>query len=306
VNPGDVIGLGSARFILDTGSWRQDESTYIEPEFVSDQSLVPLVAATEVSQPTFPTSPAEPHGLAENAWRLAVLMLQAPVLAILIAIALGGSPAPVLCSLGLAAVWFGLSDALLGRVVTTSILSEGMTSTGAPPLMTRLLVLAAFCVVQCLLTWAIVAGASGLHGEALPSLGLLVLASAVGLALGLVIMALDPAGKLTPIALPVALLLLWLLGGQVIPLFRLPPVLPGFVPSRWTFEGLLLLESAQRGEIARAEDPHAAPIKDPADYYFPIDSERMGVKADVLALGAMLIGLAGTAGFISWAARPER
>jgi hypothetical protein len=40
-------------------------------------------------------------------------------------------------------------------------------------------------------------------------------------------------------------------------------------------------------------------VDDLAEDFFPADTQRMGPKADAMALGFMLIGLAAAAGFIS-------
>ncbi len=64
-------------------------------------------------------------------------------------------------------------------------------------------------------------------------------------------------------------------------------------PSRWAFEGLLLLESQETANL------------DLAETYFPADSQRMGLRADTMALVFMLIGLAGAAAFISVSAKPR-
>jgi pSer/pThr/pTyr-binding forkhead associated (FHA) protein len=313
VNPGDLIGLGSARFILDTGSWRQEEESFPELEVGSDPSLVPLAVHPETARITriSPVAPAggshsQAGGTADHPWRLAALIAQAPLLAVLTAVTVGGSTAATLFAVGLAVIWFGISNTLLGKVVDAARLDEGLSSAGAPMLLTRLLVLAAMCVFQCLVMWFIVASATGLHAQAYSALGLLVLASAVGLALGLVILALDPGAKLTWATLPAVVLVIWLLGGQVVPLAKLPPAVPSFVPSRWAFEGLVLLESQQRAATTQAGHSGAARPSDPASFYFPIDSERMGLTADVLALVAMLIGLGGAAWFIYWASRPAQ
>jgi hypothetical protein len=97
-----------------------------------------------------------------------------------------------------------------------------------------------------------------------------------------------------------------LLGGQWTPLKRLPPVvraISGFVPTRWTFEALLLLETYQQPVTVSVPEPDAAAGRDVAEEYFPAESERMGVRADALALVTMLIGLAGAIAFISLSPR---
>ena len=56
----------------------------------------------------------------------------------------------------------------------------------------------------------------------------------------------------------------------------------GALPTRWSFETLLLLNS--RG----ADDDPAA---DPAEPYFPAETLRVGTRAGATALLAMLVGL---------------
>jgi hypothetical protein len=99
----------------------------------------------------------------------------------------------------------------------------------------------------------------------------------------------------------VALLLLWLFGGQ----WRWPWV-SSLVPSRWAFEGLLLLESEAHPGAAGAEGSDPAPDRDLAETYFPAETDRMGVKADAMALMSMLIGLTAAALFISASPQPGR
>jgi hypothetical protein len=78
------------------------------------------------------------------------------------------------------------------------------------------------------------------------------------------------------------------------------------MPSRWAFEGLMLLESEGRAVPVdpRANDDDRA--EDLAEGFFPTDTERMGPKADAMALGFMLVGLAGAAAFLSANGRTPR
>ena len=59
----------------------------------------------------------------------------------------------------------------------------------------------------------------------------------------------------------------------------------------------------------RRRTPRAAPAepaRDLAEPYFPAAAVRMGPKADAIALGFMLIGLAAAAAFISSTSRSAR
>ena len=81
---------------------------------------------------------------------------------------------------------------------------------------------------------------------------------------------------------------LWPLPGRGLPV----SLASGATPTRWAFEGLLLLESPLHPTPATSSDPASAPVRDLAEDFFPADSDRMGVTADAMALGSMLIGLA--------------
>ena len=71
------------------------------------------------------------------------------------------------------------------------------------------------------------------------------------------------------------------------------------MPSRWALEGLLLLESAHHPAPLIPGGSDIRANRDLAEDYFPADSEQMGPRADAMALGSMLIGLAAAAAFIS-------
>jgi hypothetical protein len=165
------------------------------------------------------------------------------------------------------------------------------------------LVLADLCVLQCLLAWLIVANATPLRASTIPALALLILASGVGAALGLFILVLAPRPAVACAIVPAVVLLLWLFGGQT----PTPStVVSGLDPARWAFEGLLLLESDEHTAASAADGSDVSIDHDLAEKYFPSQTEQMGLKADALALGAMLIGLAAAVSFISISTEPDR
>jgi hypothetical protein len=150
------------------------------------------------------------------------------------------------------------------------------------------------CVLQCSLAWGIIAGSSAMKAPWGLTLAFLSLSWLVGLALGLLILSLAPRPAVAWTILPVVVLLLWFLGGQWRSLADMPSgagIAASALPSRWTFEGLLLLESDETAGLDLAEP------------YFPADSLRMGLGADTMALVFMLFGLAGAAAFISFSSR---
>jgi pSer/pThr/pTyr-binding forkhead associated (FHA) protein len=291
VKSGDAINLGTYSLVLSVAP-RED----VVLERLAAPEARPSTAAT-LQPTTLATVP-----------RLALLLAMAPLAGILIVLLLGKNnlesatpegaaaaaraTAAMLFWLGLAAIAFGLTDAVLVTPSDAQRLWSRLVAEGAVMPGFRLLVLAILGVVQCLLAWGIVALSANLKGPGLSVLALLILSAAVGLALGSLISALSPRPDVGwKVAAPVVILLA-LLGGGPWPLSRMP----GFVrfvadavPSRWAFEGLLLLEA---GRTPAAEG------HDLAEDAFPADSERMGVQADVMALALMALGLAGAAGFM--------
>src|SRR5271157_3980990 len=224
LNFGDEVGLGSHLVTLAADSWTQVD--VVQParpgQPVCEMPQAGVPSLTEMTTASSTSIPApELAGILSRPWRLVALLVQAPLAAVLIA-GLGGrtSPAPILFWLGLAAIWFGLADAVLGNLLDPTRLRAGLSPEGAPALSLRLLMLAALCALQCLLAWAIVANTAALKAPGLPVFVLLILASAVGLALGLLIVVLSPRPTLAWAILPVVMLLMWICGGQWRPLHR--------------------------------------------------------------------------------------
>ncbi len=314
LNAGDQVGLGSHLVTLAADSWTPAE--VVQPartgQTVSElpQTTVPAPTEMTTASSTSITVPVlDFAGLLSHPWRQLALLVQAPLVALLIAV-LGGtsSAAPILFWLGLAAIWFGLADAVLGNLLDPTRPRAGLSPDGAPELALRFLILVVLCVLQCLLAWIIVANLAALKAPGFAVLALLVLASGVGLALGLLIVVLSPRPILARAILPVLVLLMWLFGGQWRPLHGMPAVagaISGIVPSRWVFEGLVLLEADQRepGRLAALDDPDIG--HNLAEAYFPAETERMGERADRMALAAMLVGLAAAVAFIVASAKPS-
>ena len=316
VRPGDLITLGAETFRLELGASAAgtQKMTTLRPTSSPSPTLAGRPAATMLvdapppgpSGPRTTTSrmPAQGGGMA---WvqpvTLVILLLQAPIFGIGIGIlALAGVAAPsTLFLLSLAALWFGLSTAVFGLMLDPRRPEPGPSAELGGFWLTRLLVLGGFCVAESLLALLVVLPLGGLQGPALASLGLLILASWVGLAVGFLIVMLAPQPSIAWAGLAVALLALGLFGGGPWSLPR--SVLPirlasNAAPTRWAFEGLLVSESASRPAIRPALAAKKAPGRDLAEDYFPIETDRMGPRADAMALGSMLIGLIGLGCFV--------
>ncbi len=147
---------------------------------------------------------------------------------------------------------------------------------------------------------AIVHWGSGLEGPWLAMFGVLFLTAAVGVALGLVVFSLFRTPRTAIAVLIGAFLVMIVLG-------RWTGTLPAAaMPSRWAFEGLLLLEGERHAPPAVAEGAKADRDPRPGRAVLPAASARMGPKADAMALGFMIIGLAAVAAFISATSRSAR
>jgi hypothetical protein len=167
-------------------------------------------------------------------------------------------------------------------------------------------ILVAFCVILCAVMFGIAYFGSGLKGSRLSMFGVLVLASMVGLLLGLVVFTLLRPPAMAAIVLLACFLAMAALSGGIRPMPAPSPIVrtaAAAMPSRWAFEGLLLLESEQRPAPIEPDQPEPGPERDLAEDYFPAATERMGPSADAMALGCMLVGLAAALALIS--GRPQ-
>ncbi len=243
----------------------------------------PSLVETSTSGETIPR-----RGLSAGV-RLGILVGQVPILAGVI-LAIGSARWPLQLSwLGLAAIWFGLMNAIL-------LDPEGdRASLGHLGL--RLGLGFGLAVGQCLGLWLIVSGGAGLHGSG-TLLALMILGSATGLALGAMGASFGLGPNWLMAAAPGVLVVLALLGGQILPVATAPAAMKPALqlsPSRWVFEGMLLAGSSA--------SPDSASL---VDNYFPAETDRMGPRAAVLALVAMIVGLSGAATYLTASAsRPE-
>ena len=286
VTPGDVIAFGSH-------SVRLGKKT--SPPTSTQLTAIPDPSATFTG--TVFTHPARvadrvdtpPDGFGETftrVWKQPVvclsLLLLGPVAAVVIALASRGGPEKVptiLLATGISAFGFGLANA----IAAGSRKGQGLVAAAAT-----------FCSMglmglpQSVFLWGLVSKLAGLEGSWAASLGILVLAASVGLAIGLVIASLAPSPK---VAVALALLL-WvgcaIVGGGG----RTPePARPiaGAAPTRWVYEGMLHLNA----------DPRLV------ENDFPAATDRMGLRADLLALTLMLIGFTAAGAFMTMTTASE-
>ena len=307
VEAGDRIALGSCLLVYSAEA--TDAAVGVTSGAVAAPPETPVLIVPHPS----PTGdrPRDPATTVPPARRLAALLTQGPLAAVLIVMAVkpdttaatgpvSGSVAATLGWLGLAAVWFGLSSAVLGGLIDVRRVRDALSPGGATALGTRLLVLGGVCAWQCGLAWLLVANVSGLKAPWAAAVSVMLLASAVGAAGGLLIVALEARPAVAWASLAVVMLSLsWLGGGGQAPTRTTPWVsaVSGSLPTRWAFEGLLLLESDRRPTPSDAGTGEVGRSHDLAENFFPAGSERMGTRADLMALALMAVGLTAVAGF---------
>lgn len=246
-----------------------------------------------------------------------ILFAQAPIIATLLVLVFGEKTFAVITAdnwnssaqatsitvflLSLSSIWFGCSNSVREIVSEWPIyVRERMVNLRIPWYMAaKFTVLGGLCVVQCLILLSVVHLGNRLHGPWWPMFGLLVLSSGVGLALGLTVSAIVRTSEVAIALLPLLLLPMVILGGILQPQSEMNSPArwsSNAMPSRWSFEGLLLLEAAERPKSptpnAAIPNPPQAPIKpsvDIAEVYFPKETDRMEMRACVFALATMFV-----------------
>jgi pSer/pThr/pTyr-binding forkhead associated (FHA) protein len=274
---------------------------------------MPRIAPIDRSPGTMPVERMPAASFLEGMlWHLAALA-QAPVLAISIVLILkrqsvaagaaanwasvGQAIASASFALALCAVWLGCSFALAevasGRWPGRRDEFDGVSFFNS--LGSRIGVLVLGCAVGCGLLLTIVHAGSGFRGSRLAMWALLVLASIVGLMLGLLVSAWLRNWRAVALILIMIFVLMAALGGRFLPLSgRSLPIrmVAAALPVRWAFEAILLLESPSHPAPVNPDNALITPDRDLAEAYFAADSTRMGPYADAMALGFMLIGVA--------------
>ena len=139
--------------------------------------------------------------------------------------------------------------------------------------------------VESALLLAVVYWGCELRGSWPAMWGILVIASVVGLFLGLLVTALSRTWTTAALVLALSFLPMIALGG---PFLRIPRMNPAVrlaaaaMPSRWAFEGLLVLEADASPTIQLSDDDEQPLPIDVAEPYFPAKTERMGPCAAAL------------------------
>lgn len=209
---------------------------------------------------------------AADRWNTAVLLLQAPLVAALIAVVFarvlrteptvetwpraGVDMATAMFVTALAAIWFGISGTAREIVTEWPIYRrERMVGLSIMSYLgSKLAVLAVLAAVQTVVLVGIVATGCGFRGPWWQAWLVLFVAAVAGGALGLVISASLRTAEAAAGVLPILLLPMIVLGGILVPLADLPAAtrpLAAAMPSRWAFEGLVVPEARARPRVVR-------------------------------------------------------
>ncbi len=253
----------------------------------------------------------------------AILLDQAPVIALLMVLVFGkqtteevtadnwyavaGATSTTVFLLALAALWFGCSNAAREIVAEWAVYRrERMVNLKIPSYVgSKFTVLGGLCLLQCAVLLGVVHLGAGLKGPWPAMFGILLLTSLVGLGVGLTVSSLARTSEVAVALLPLILLPMVILAGVLQPVHEMgspTKLLAHAMPSRWAFEGLLLLESEERptwtppaatdpetpDEGAPAE-PEPPQQRDMAERYFPAGDTRTSPRAAGIVLTAMLL-----------------
>jgi pSer/pThr/pTyr-binding forkhead associated (FHA) protein len=269
------LGLPAVLEVRRSATLIEPNSSFAAPPTLPDQPVPLPVVLTE------PPPPPNPKILVTVRHRPALALLgQSALVGLAVAGLLTTMPgaAATAFALSLCALWFGLLTAIFDGVLRPSWIGvDRPMSTAEIWLATTIA-----SVSQSLITLLIVKQIVGVSGPVLPEIGLLALAACAGLALGKLIVALFRRSDfiLGAAILTFAALILFAKGPLV------PAIISEATPSRWAYEGLLLIE------IAPQFPAHGEPR-------LPGLSRLHGVSACSLALGLMLVGFGGAAIFLN-------
>lgn len=232
----------------------------------------------------------------KDLWYTAILLAQAPIIAAMIVLVWGKQVseevtpenyafnvralAATLFVCSFAGLWFGCSNAVREIIGEWAVYRrERMVILNIGPYVaSKFTVLTFLCLFQCAVLFALVRTGCALQGPWWPMLGIMLLGSLCGVAIGMAISAASRSTEMAIALVPVAMIAMLILGGMVQPLQRMHEVtrwVCAAMPSRWVFEGMLVLEGESR-PVYRLPDQKAADAEpmDLAEPYFPTSKEE--------------------------------
>jgi ABC-type multidrug transport system ATPase subunit len=231
---------------------------------------------------------------------MAIMLIQAPLVGLLIALAFGSGerpdPTKALFFLVISAIWFGCSNAAREIVAERSIYHrERMINLKIPSyVMSKLGLLAVFSVFQCFVLvgvpyWFV--GLSGETGNFLKVVGILSFASLGGLSLGLVLSSVVRSNEAAIALVPIVMIPQIILGGAILPFQDMGEAtkgVAGLMFSRWGFEAAMIVENPETIETVRI--PTLSPPSEHAGTMQPIGMGQPD-SVDATSSGQRQIGL---------------
>lgn len=245
-----------------------------------------------------------------DAWNSAILLAQAPVIAVLLVLVFGAASresgdamknaradvaaATVLFLMNIAAIWFGCSNAAREIVAEWAVFSrERMVGLRLPAyLASKIGLLGLIGLLQCAILLLIVRYGCRVDAPWPSLLAFSFLSILVGTSLGLLISVLARSSEVAISLVPLAILPMVVLGGVMQPIHQMNQparTLAQLMPSRWAFELAVTTEAEHRTASGAA-----AVATDLAEPYFRSTS-RSGASTSVTVLAACVcVLLAGT------------
>ncbi len=263
---------------------------------------------------------------ARDRWNGVILMVQAPIIALLIVLVFGAATRPeegvskamawpsvasVLFLSNIAALWFGCSNAAREIVAERPVFArERMVGLRLVAYLgAKLVLLGLIGLVQCGLLLAIVRAGCEIEAPWPRLLAGLFLSALVGSSIGLTLSALARSSEVAISLVPIAILPMVMLGGMLRPVHEMQQTartIAHLMPSRWALELAVDAEEKRRPmeEIVRQEPAKAGsktklPVLNSeqegfAEFYFPAKNRtRPGTLLFVLTAQALLL-IAGT------------
>jgi len=205
-----------------------------------------------------------------------ILLLQSPIIALLLlAVFLQQSSRTTeLFIMAVAAVWFGLSNSAREIVAEQNVFRKERMSflQVVPYFCHKFIMMQTLAVLQVVVLLLMTYRPLGFTGPPLDMMVTLLLLSAVGIALGLLVSTVAKTPESAIFIVPIIMLPVIVLAGLIVPyrdLGRIPQVLASISPSKWGFEALLNLESPAGPP---AEGPGApVPLRSPVKTIFGAD-----------------------------------
>ena len=184
----------------------------------------------------------------------AILLLQAPVIAILVSIVFHGNGDQSnlripLFLVVISALWFGISNSVREVVSEKAIYTrERMVNLKISAyVFSKYMVLGCFCLSQCVILVGIIHPSVHFRGSFLGLLWVTFLTSLAGLSIGLFLSSVSRTQQAAVAIVPLVLLPMVILGGGMLPIKIMDDsahFLSCLVPSRWAFEHVIHIEDA--------------------------------------------------------------